>query len=198
MTGRIIDDSPMLPIASRSGRVWRHLIGASAIMAGIAITNAAQAGAAPSAQDIEAISHTLGFIKGMPQAGALRIGIVCNPGDEAHADIKRIVDAFAGSSGPGTTSLIAVAVAADAIKDAGDLHALLLMPGTEGFAHDIVAEATRRRVVTVSTDPECLVVKTCVLWVQAEPHVAVTLDTALAETLSVRVSPIFAMMVKRR
>lgn len=170
-------------------------------MAGIAAmigATSAEGAAPPSAQDIEAISHTLRFIDNIPQAGKLRIGIVCKPGDETADDVKKVADAVSGTPGPGATTLVPVPVAADRIQSAGDLDALLLMPGTEGFALDIVAEAGRRHLVTVATDADCLVRQTCVLWVQSEPHVAVTLDTALAETLSVRVSPIFAMMVKRK
>jgi hypothetical protein len=168
------------------------------VTVGIGAGQPAYAGNAPSAQDVAAISHTLGFIDGIPHAGKVRIGIVVNPGGEAAPDIKTISDIIAATEGPGTTSLIPIVVAADAIDHAGDLDALLLMPGTGAFAKDILAEATRRHLVTVSTDPDCIARKTCVLWVQAEPHVAVTLDTTLAETLSVRVSPIFAMMVKRK
>ncbi len=198
MTRRVADSTPIPAIARRGSGARQRLIAAMVAMVGVAVGDVAHGGTAPSAQDIEAISHTLGFVEGMPHAGKLRIGIVCKPGDEATAGVKKVADAIGDAPGPGTTSLIPLVVAADAIKDGGDFDALVLMPGTDGFALDIVAEATRRRLVTVSTDPECLKRQACVLWIQAEPHVTVTLDTALAERLSVHVSPIFAMMVKRK
>jgi hypothetical protein len=159
----------------------------------------ARAADLPSAQDIDAISHTLGFVDGIPHAGKIRIGVVYDGSTETgRSDAAKVADAVAAAAGPGTTQLAAVAIAAADIGGAADVDALLLMPRLNAFTRDIVDAAARRHLPTISTDPGCIEQQLCVLWVQAEPRVSVTLNTQLAEALSVHISPIFAMMVTRK
>ncbi len=159
----------------------------------------ARAADLPSAADIDAISHTLGFVEGIPHAGKIRIGVVYDGSAETgRSDAAKVADAVSAAAGPGTTQLGAVAIAAGDIDTLEQVDALLLMPGLKAFTRDIVEAAARRHLPTISTDPQCIEQQLCVLWVQAEPRVSVTLNTRLAEALSVRISPIFAMMVKRK
>jgi len=174
-------------------------LGLPLLLAAVFAIGNARAADLPSAGDIDAISHTLGFVEGMPHAGKIRIGVVYDGSAETgRSDAAKVVDAVSAAAGPGSTQLGAVGIAAADIGTAADVDALLLMPGLKAFTRDIVAAATRRHLPTISTDPQCIEQQLCVLWVQAEPRVSVTLNTGLAEALSVRISPIFAMMVKRK
>jgi len=169
------------------------------LLAAVFVAGDARAADLPSAGDIDAISHTLGFIDGIPHSGKIRIGVVYDGSAErGRSDAAKVVDAVSAAAGPGTTQLGAVGLAAADIGKLGDVDALLLMPGLQAFTRDIVDAATSRHLPIVSTDPQCIEQQLCVLWVQAEPRVSVTLNTRLAEALSVRISPIFAMMVKRK
>ena len=152
----------------------------------------------PSAEDIDAISHTLGFVEGMPHAGTIRVGVVYDGTAEGGRSAATVVDAIAAAGGPGTTRLGAVGIAAADIAKPADVDVLLLMPGLEAFAREITDAAVSRHLPTVSTDPQCIEQQLCVLWVQARPRVSVTLNTKLADALSVHISAIFAMMVKRK
>jgi len=153
----------------------------------------------PTGKEVGAIAHTLGFVDGIPHIGTVRVAVIFDPVDSVAADSARTTAAaLCKTDGPGSASLAAAAVPADALAGAGPVDAFLLMPNAGHFAGAIVQEAQRRHLVTVSSDPQCLADRTCVLWVTAEPRVAVTLDTKLAQSLAVRISPIFAMMVKRR
>jgi len=181
----------------------RRLIGRLCLLslwlAAVFAVGDARAADLPSAGDIDAISHTLGFIDGMPHAGKIRIGVVYDGSAETgRSDAAKVVDAVSAADGPGTTRLGAVGIAAGDIGTLADVDALLLMPGLQPFTRDIVEAAASRHLPTISTDPQCVEQQLCVLWVQAEPRVSVTLNTRLAEALSVRISPIFAMMVKRK
>jgi len=176
------------------GRVVLPLALAAALAAG-----GARAADPPSAEDIDAISHTLGFIDGMPHAGTIRVGVVYDGSAEGgRSAAAGVVDAVAAAGGPGTTRLGAVGIAAADIGKQTNVDVLLLMPGLKAFVRDITDAAASRHLPTVSTDPQCIDQQLCVLWVQAQPRVSVTLNTKLAEALSVRISPIFAMMVKRK
>lgn len=153
----------------------------------------------PTPKELDAIAHTLGFVDGVPHVGNVRVAILFDPTDDgAAAAAQTTATALCKTDGPGSANLAATAVPADATGKSGTFDAYLLMPDTGHFAGAIVAEAARRHILTVSSDPQCLADRTCVLWVTAEPRVAITLDTKLAETIGVRISPIFAMMVKRR
>lgn len=181
-------------IKSGSTRRYLLLLGLSAALAG-----GARAADLPSREDIDAISHTLGFFDGVPHTGTIRIGVVYDGRrQDGGPDAAKMIGAVAAADGPGTTRLDAVGIAAADIGKLAEVDALLLMPGLNEFSGNIVEAATRRHIPTISTDPQCIEQQLCVLWVQARPRVSVTLNTRLAEALSVRVSPIFAMMVKRR
>jgi hypothetical protein len=173
-----------------------------ALLVSVALTctNAsAQIDNGPSETDLNAVAHTLGFVDSIPRLGAVKIGIVYGDGEAAGVAARRVAASLAKIAGPGSATIDATPIAAATIKTSGqEMQAFFLMAGTSAYAHDIVERATQDRTVTISSDPACLENHICVLWVQAEPHVSVTLDTALADTLTVRVSPIFAMMVKRK
>ena len=157
----------------------------------------ARAADMPSAEDIDAISHTLGFIDGMPHAGTIRIGVVYDGAAEG-GGVDKVIAAIGAAAGPGATRLGAVAISAADVGKPANVDALLLLPGLKGFAQGITSAAAGRHLPTISTDPQCIEQQLCVLWVEAQPRVSVTLNTKLADALSVRVSPIFAMMVKRK
>jgi hypothetical protein len=154
----------------------------------------------PSTKDLEAVAHTLGFVEGIPRIGTVKIGIVYDPDDiDAAARAQDVALRLSKAAGPGSSDIAATTVAANALdRSAASFDALFIMSGGGKLTGMIVAEATKQRLVTISTDPACLELRSCVLSVQGEPSVSVTLDTGLASDLGVKISPIFAMMVKRK
>src|SRR6185437_16474758 len=101
----------------------------------LALVTALAAGGAraadlPSPEDIDAISHTLGFIDGMPRAGTIRIGVVYDGTTEGgRSAAAGVVDAINAAGGPGTTRLGAIGIAAADIGKPAGVDVLLLMPG---------------------------------------------------------------------
>lgn len=172
-------------------------LGLPLLLAAVFAIGNARAADLPSAGDIDAISHTLGFVEGMPHAGKIRIGVVYD-GSAEGGGVDRVIEAIAAAAGPGATRLGAIPIAAADVGKPANVDALLLLPGLKGFAQGITSAAAGRHLPTISTDPQCIEQQLCVLWVEAQPRVSVTLNTKLADALSVRVSPIFAMMVKRK
>lgn len=179
-----------------------HRIGRLCLLPVLALglaSGGARAADMPSAEDIDAISHTLGFIDGMPRTGTIVVGVVYDgAAPDGRTDAAKIAALVAAAGGPGTTRLTAVPIDAAAIGRHPDVDALLLLPGLKAFSAKIMEAAGDRHIPTVSTDPQCIDQQLCVLWVEAQPRVSVTLNTKLADALSLRISPIFAMMVKRR
>ena len=78
------------------------------------------------------------------------------------------------------------------------MDVLLLMPGACSDSAAIVEVLRRRRAVSVSTDPACLDARCCILMVHAGARVEIVLDTGLAESLGLRFSSVFTMLVKRK
>ena len=182
-----------------SGRCAAARIASMFALAMVFAAGGARAGDQPSAEDIDAISHTLGFIEGMPHDGTIRIAVVYDgKAEHGRSDALRVAGAIAAAPGPGAARLGAVGIDAADIGKTSNVDALLLLPGLKDFAQAITTAAAARHLPIVSTDPQCIEQQLCVLWVQAQPRVSVTLNTKLADALSVRVSPIFAMMVTRK
>lgn len=150
--------------------------------------------------ELQAIAQTLGFMSNLPNTGVLNIGIVYaqdQPGGEARAgQVTGLLNAIPG---PGQRALQGTPIA---VRDLGrttlPLDAYLLMPGTPSQSAAIVDAMRRRHIVSISTDPACLDANCCVLMVRTDGRVRIVLDTALAESVGVRFSPVFAMMVTRK
>jgi hypothetical protein len=181
----------------RLATLWTAMLVASVVSTAAADTETATQ---PSARDLEAVAHTLGFVEGIPRVGTVKIGIVYEADDiDAAARARDVALRLSKTAGPGSSDIAATTVAANALdRRNAAFDALFVMASGGKLTGMIVAEAARQRLVTISTDPACLELRSCVLSVQGEPSVSVTLDTALASDLGVKISPIFAMMVKRK
>jgi hypothetical protein len=158
------------------------------------------AGTEVTAAQLQAAVRTLGFLTSLPNAGALNIGVVYGQdqaGGEAQAG--QIVAMLGSLPGPGQRALHGTPIA---VKDMAQLSqqfdAYLLLPGISGQGAAISDVVRRRHIVSISTDPACLVANCCVLMVSVEGRVRIVLDTALADAAGAKFSSVFAMMVTRK
>lgn len=153
-----------------------------------------------STDDLRAIARSLGFLDSLPREGAIIVGVVYAPGDEAGA--ARTADRLNAVEGPNSTTFKARSIPVGALSQTQDhLDVLLVEDGacTDPAVAQAIVEAVRRRhVVSISSDPACVETKCCVLMVHSDRKVEIVLDTALADDAGAHFSPVFAMMVKRK
>jgi hypothetical protein len=153
-----------------------------------------------STEDLQAIARSLGFLDSLPHDGTIVVGIVYPPDAEAAA--AQTAEKLNAIQGPNSTIFKAQSIPVGMLaQNQGRLDALLL-------EHDVCADPAnaqavtdavhRRQVVSISSNPECLATKCCVLMVHADRKVEIVLDTALAESAGAHFSSVFTMMVKRK
>lgn len=155
-------------------------------------------GPAVSLADLQAASRSLGFLDTLRRDGTIVVGIVYAPANpNARARAAETAERLKSIPGPNAASFRPELIPANELPQfAARLDAVFLMPGAAGEA---VADAVRRRrIVSISSDPACLDARCCVLHVRTASGVEIVLDTALADAVGARFSPVFAMMVKRR
>ena len=151
---------------------------------------------AVSLADLQAVARSLGFLDTLRRDGTVVVGIVyATSGGRLSA--AETAERLRSIPGPNAASFRPELIAASELSQfSGRLDAVLLMPGASS---ETVADVVRRRrIVSISSDPACLNARCCVLHVRTGGGVEIVLDTALADAVGARFSPVFAMMVKRR
>ena len=156
------------------------------------------AAAEVSPADLHAAVRALGFLSSLQNRSAILIGVVYNGADPAaKASALRAAGELSHLAGPGSAAVTAVAVAT---QELGSQHfdALYLMTLPGDAARPVGDYIRRQSVVSVSSDPQCLEMQTCVLLVQSRQSMSVVLDTGLAKAVGAKFSTVFTMLVKRR
>ena len=146
---------------------------------------------------IQAVARTLGFLESAPHEQQFEIAVLYAPSEEAAA--TEAASQLTGLPGPRRATLHATAYTADELDQTADrIDALIVTPGQAEDADWIANFIRSRRVVSVSTDPDCLAANTCVVRVNADRNVEIVLNTRLADAVGARFSTVFTMMVIRR
>lgn len=153
-----------------------------------------------STVELRTALRSLGFLSSLQNRPSLLIGVVYVGSDSgSKAQAVRAAAELAKLAGPGSSTVFALAVPARELGQSSQhFDALYLMPLPPDSGRIVVDYATRQSVVTISSDPACLELQTCVLLVQARTSVSVVLDTTLAKTVGARFSTVFTMLVKRK
>jgi hypothetical protein len=150
--------------------------------------------------DLQAVTNALGFLDNLPRGESIVVGIVYGSDTaEARARAAQVASALELLRGPNQSSFHAVIMSVrDLTTAVRHPDALLLLPGALGQAAAISEAARRLHVITISTDPACIVAKCCVLMVNSAGRVRIVLDTAMANSVGANFSSVFQMMVERR
>jgi hypothetical protein len=149
--------------------------------------------------DLEAAAHAIGFLNGLPTDGTLVVGIVYADSPDGKAKAVQAAERLAGIQGPRKAKFRTILIAAKDLASAtGRLDAVILMPNQTISATDLSNAVRRRRVVSISMEPNCIEEKCCVLQIRTAGRVRIVLDTFLAEAVGAQFSSIFMMMVERK
>jgi hypothetical protein len=160
------------------------------------------AGAAGAAEvtpaDLNAAVRSLGFLASLQNRSSILIGVIYNGADPAsRAQAQRAAADLSRLAGPGSATVSALPVAAQDLG-AQRFDAVYLMSLPPELSRGVGDYVRRQSVVSVSSDPQCLDVQTCVVMVQARSSMSVVLDTALAKAVGAKFSTVFTMLVKRK
>ena len=163
----------------------------------VATSSLASAGDDVSAADLQAAARAIGFLNSAPNDGTLVVGIVYADSPNGKAKASQTAALLGSMQGPNKEKFRTILLPEKDLSHAAErLDAVILTPGV---SPNLIADAVRRRrVMSISSDANCLDTKCCVLMVQTSGRVRIVLDTALADAVGARFSTIFMMMVERR
>jgi hypothetical protein len=174
-----------------------RLLGAA--LAVLLASTAARADDDISGADLQVAARAIGFLDNLPHDGTFVVGIVYSDSANAREDAVQTANRLGSMQGPAKTKFRTLAVAAkDLATAAGRLDFVILLPNQSAGAKEIADAVRHRHIISISTDPDCLVTQCCVLMVRAGSSVDIVLDTALAAAVGAQFSPVFAMIVKRQ
>jgi len=180
---------------SSSRTAW--LLGPALAM--LLVPSAVQALDDISAADLQVAARAIGFLDNLPHDGTFVVGIVYSDGANARENAILTANRLAAMQGPGNATFRALPVAAkDLANTAERQDFVILLPNQSANAKEIGDAVRHRHIISISTDPDCLVTQCCVLMVRAGSSVDIVLDTALAAAVGAQFSPVFAMIVKRQ
>jgi hypothetical protein len=179
-------------------RVTR-IASAAVICAALAHASAARAADIAPA-DLQAATRSLGFLDTLQNRSTISIGVVYGAAvRDGKNSAAQTAGALASMRGPGASIIRANILTVDELaQNAQRLDVLYVMPGVAANGAQIADAVRRQRVVSISSDPDCLNAKYCVLMVRAGSGVDIVLDTSLADASGAHFSSVFTMMVKRR
>ncbi|HYC01814.1 MAG TPA: hypothetical protein VED40_00890 [Azospirillaceae bacterium] len=169
------------------------MVAAVVLTAGaVSIATAGIAAAATTQKDLQIIGRMVGFFD-PPMAGQVPVGIVYDAAgkSEAEALVTQMGTGFVA----GSVTLV------PRLVPAGDAAAsglkMLLLTGT-GANPGLVEAVAGKGILIVSTLPGCADTAGCIVSVQSEPKVEITMNRAAAEATGVKVGSAFRMMIKER
>jgi len=150
--------------------------------------------------DLQAAMRSLGFLTSLQNRPSVTIGVIYHAGEaDSKMQAARVAASLARLSGPGSATVSATLLSVQDLPQSTlhlDALYLLSLPAENGrTVSDFVK---RQNVVSISADPACLDMGSCVLMVQARSSMTIVLDTALAQAAGAKFSTVFTMLVKRR
>lgn len=149
---------------------------------------------------LKAVAQSLSFLESGPDDGTFALAVVYSPTTpSASVEAAEISRKLSKLQGPKRTRLAAAAYSADALFETRDrIDGLLVLTAPGAEADALAAFIKRQRVLSVSSDPTCLAIGTCVLLIKTGRSVDITLNTGLASDVGAEFSSVFTMMVTRR
>lgn len=144
--------------------------------------------------------RSLGFLTSLQNRPSVAIGVVYHAGDaDSKMQAARVAALLARLSGPGSATVSATVLSVQELPQSSlHLDALYLLPLPVENGRIVADFVKRQNVVSISADPACLDMGSCVLMVQARSSMTIVLDTALAQAAGAKFSTVFTMLVKRR
>jgi len=149
---------------------------------------------AEGAREIQVAGRTLGFLQNAP-TGRVVMGIVYDPSKPGSvAEKDEIITAIGAGMNAGSATVVGRPIDASAVSSAGDVYALYLTHGVNYSA--VSAAAKAKKILTISADMACVTSGACVMGVEADPKVGITVNQAAAASIGATFKAAFKMMIK--
>ena len=166
-----------------------HRVCCSAALA-LFMIPAAAAAAPMSAKDVQIIAKALGFLDPAPAGGMVAV-VYTDAGSKADADA--VVTNFGGGLPSAGGTITAKAVDAAALGDGSGYIAIILADGVTSDTASAAAKA--HRIPCITANLALVQSGGCVMSVQSEPKVSITVNHAAAQAAGISFASAFAMLI---
>jgi hypothetical protein len=157
----------------------------------LACPGSAAAAASLSSRDVQIIAKALGFLDPAPQGGT--VAVIYSAGDAAsRADAQAIVALFGDGLASGSGIITARPIDAGSLGDGTGFVAIILAAGAE---HAGPATSRAHRLLSITAAEDLVRSGRCVMAVQSEPRVEITVNRAAAQAAGVAFTAAFGMLV---
>ena len=153
------------------------------------MTHAAMA-APMSAKDVQIIAKALGFLDPAPAGGMVAV-VYSDAASKADAD--GVVTSFGAGLPSAGGTITAKAVDVAALGDGGGYIAIILADGVSSDAANAAAKA--HRIPCITANLALVQSGGCVMSVQSEPKVSITVNHAAAQAAGIGFASAFAMLI---
>jgi hypothetical protein len=154
----------------------------------------AQASAATE-KDLEAAMRALSYT-GNPPAGTVRMGIVFQPGSERSRNEATETAKLLGTGMQiGSVTVVPVLLKLTEL-DHASVDMVLLTQGVGAEAQDLAKTMTVRKLPCFTVDLSQVKNGACMMGIQSEPQVVITVNRAAAADSGISFSTIFRMFIK--
>ncbi len=171
---------------------WRFARWGAPALAGLLLSVPVPAAdAAVTPKDMQIIGRALTFLD-PPMNGSVEVGIVYDAASKTEAE------ALASQMGAGFAAGAVTLVPKLMTADAAQSSAVKVLLPMANIGAPLVKAASGRKVLVISTDPGCIDAKSCILSIQSDPKVQITLNRSDADAAGISLAASFRMMIKER
>ncbi|WP_421933672.1 hypothetical protein [Phenylobacterium sp.] len=151
-------------------------------------------GHADPAKDLAVAARALTFLENGPTGRAV-LGVVFDPSKPGSVAEKNAIMAALGAGyAAGAVTLTGKPIEASAVGGASGVAALYV---TEGVSYGAVGSAAKaKKMITIGSDPACVMSGACVMGVSTDPKVDITVNRAAAAAVGATFKAAFRMMIK--
>jgi hypothetical protein len=174
----------------------RHALNCALLLSAIAITG--DAAIAATDKDIQVASRTIGFIE-PALTGAVSTAIVYDKNNAAsRAEADQIRAALIAQGAVKAATLKPQLVDVEALDGLANSKIAFVTGGLSGQQVAIFKEASRRGIVTISTDMSCVNAGRCVVGVASSPKVQIVVSRAARAATNAKFGAAFMMLITEK
>jgi len=146
-------------------------------------------------KDLQVAVRTFSFVYGMPK-GNIEIEIVYDPDNPASASEAAQLDKIIGSGGVFANRTVTAKTVAIANMGASGSKIAYVTHGLEGKYDLLLQKATSEKMLTFSTDFQCVDTQKCVMGIEADPAIKIELSRSATNASGLEFSQALKLMIR--
>ncbi len=147
-----------------------------------------------TAKDVQLMLKAVSFLSSKP-TGSLSVSVLFNPANPESVKDAEVIRSLLTTIKAGTIVPVSKAVELSQIATLDSPAAIVTRGLSMGELDEISTAVKARKVLTLSTDPDCAKTGKCVISIVSEPKVQVLYNGAAGQSTGVEFVPTFRMLI---